>query len=54
MQIVVLNGTMTEAEQDYYIRHITAKCPMCIIDKLVLDIQGDHAELRDSLPNPID
>ena len=86
MQIVVRNGTMTEAEQDYYVRHITAKYPMGAIDKLVLDIQGDHvdisytlhhfrnlrkmggwrigepsdwneakqAELRDSLPNPID
>lgn len=86
MKIAIMNGTLSEAEQDYYIRHITAKCPMCIIDKLVLDIQGDHvdisytlhhfrnlrkmggwrigepsdwneakqAELRDSLPNPID
>ncbi len=86
MQIVILNGTMSEAEQDYYIRHVTAKYPMSIIDKLTLDIQGDHvevsytlhrfkelrkmggwrigepsdwneakqAELRDSLPNPID
>ena len=86
MQIVVLNGVMTEAEQDCYIRHITAKYPPGAIDKLVLDIQGEYvdirytlhrfpqvrkmggycvgepadwnpakqAELRDTLPNPID
>lgn len=86
MQIVVRNGTMTEAEQDYYVRHITAKYPMCAIDKLVLDIQGEfvdahytlhrfpelrkmggycagepadwnpakQAELRDTLPNPVE
>ena len=86
MQIVVLNGPMSEAEQDCYIRRITAKYPMCIIDKLTLDVQGEfvdvhytfhcsrelrkmggwragkpsdwnsakQAELRDSLPNPIE
>ena len=86
MQIVVRNGTMTEAEQDYYVRHITAKYPMGAIDKLVLDIQGEfvdahytlhrcrelrkmggycagepadwnpakQAELRDTLPNPVE
>lgn len=86
MQIVVLNGSMSEAEQDCYIRHVTAKYPMSLIDKLVLDIQGEfvdvrytlhrfpelrkmggwrigepsdwnsakQAELRDSLPNPIE
>ena len=86
MQIVVCNGTMTEAEQDYYVRHITAKYPMGAIDKLILDIQGEfvdahytlhrfpelrkmggycagepadwnpakQAELRDTLPNPVE
>ena len=86
MQIVVRNGTMTEAEQAYYVRHITAKYPMGAIDKLVLDIQGEfvdahytlhrfpelrkmggycagepadwnpakQAELRDTLPNPVE
>ena len=86
MQVVVLNGTLTEAEQDAYIRQATALYPMSIIEKLFLDVQGDHvavsydlhrfrsmrkmggdcmgepadwnaakqAELRDTVPNPID
>lgn len=86
MQVVVLNGTLTEAEQDSYVRQVTAVYPMSIIEKLFLDVQGDHvavsydlhrfrnmrkmggycigepsgwnrakqAELRDTIPNPID
>lgn len=42
MQVVVLNGTLTEAEQDAYIRQATALYPMSIIEKLFLDVQGDH------------
>ena len=86
MQVVVLNGMLTEAEQDSYVRQVTAVYPMSIIEKLFLDVQGDHvavsydlhrfrnmrkmggycigepsdwntakqAELRDTIPNPID
>ena len=86
MQVVVLNGTLTEAEQDSYIRKATKVYPMSIIEKLYLDVQDDHvdvrcdlhrfrnmrkmggycigepsdwnyakqAELRDTVPNPID
>ena len=86
MQVVVLNGTLTEAEQDSYVRQVTAVYPMSIIEKLFLDVQGGHvtvsynlhrfrnlrkmggycigepsdwntakqAELRDTIPNPID
>lgn len=86
MQVVVLNGTLTEAEQDYYIRQATKMYPMSVIEKLFLDVQGDYvevsydlrrfrnmrkmggycigkpadwnaakqAELRDTVPNPID
>lgn len=86
MQVVVLNGTLTEAEQDFYIRQATAVHLVSIIEKLFLDVQGDHvvvsydlhrfrnmrkmggycigepsdwnyakqAELRDTLPNPIE
>lgn len=42
MQVVVLNGTLTEAEQDFYIRQATAVHPVSIIEKLFLDVQGDH------------
>lgn len=86
MQIVVLNGTLTEAEQDSYVRQVTAVYPVSIIEKLFLNVQDDHvevsydlhrfrnmrkmggycigepsdwnaakqAELRDTVPNPID
>ena len=86
MQVVVLNGTLTEAEQDAYIREATKVYPMSIIEKLYLDVQdgrvnvrydlhrfcdlrkmggycigepadwnhAKQAELRDTLPNPIE
>ena len=86
MQVVVLHGTLTEAEQDSYVRQATAVYPVSIIEKLFLDVQGDQvtvsydlhrfrnmrkmggycigepsdwnaakqAELRDTVPNPID
>lgn len=86
MQVVVLHGTLTDAEQDSYIRQATALYPVNIIEKLFLDVQDDHvavsydlhrfrnmrkmggycigepsdwnaakqAELRDTVPNPID
>ena len=86
MQVVVLHGTLTEDEQDVYVRQATEVYPMSIIEKLYLDVQGDHvsvsydlhrfrnmrkmggycigepsdwnlakqAELRDTVPNPID
>ena len=45
MQVVVLNGTLTEAEQDSYIRQATAVYPMSIIEKLFLNVQGDHVDV---------
>lgn len=42
MQVVVLQGTLTEAEQDVYVRQATEVYPMSIIEKLYLDVQGDH------------
>ena len=46
MQIVVLNGRLSEAEEDAYIRQVTREIPMSVIDKLILDIQGDHVNVR--------
>lgn len=46
MQVVVLNGTLTEAEQDLYIREATKVYPMSIIEKLFLDVQDDHVDVR--------
>lgn len=46
MQVVVLNGTLTEAEQDTYIREAAKAYPMSIIEKLFLDVRGDHVDVR--------
>ena len=65
VQVVVLNGILTEAEQEPYVRQATKTYPVSIIEKLFLDVQGDQvvvgyalhaakqAELRDTVPNPI-
>lgn len=42
MQVVVLHGTLTEAEEDFYVRQAAAVYPVSIIEKLFLDVQGDH------------
>ena len=46
MQVVVLNGTLTELEQDTYIKYVTDKYPISIIEKLVLDVQGEYVNLH--------
>ena len=46
MQVVVLNGTLTEAEQDIYIREATKVYPVSIIEKLYLDVQDGHVDVR--------
>lgn len=42
MTVAVLHGTLSEAEQDVYIRQATAKYPISIIEKLILDVQDDQ------------
>ena len=46
MQVVVLNGTLTESEQDFYIQEALKVYPMSIIEKLFLDVQSDHVDVR--------
>ena len=46
MQIVVLNGTLSEMELDTYIKYITDKYPVSIIEKLILDVQGEYVDLH--------
>ena len=49
MKIAIMNGTLSEAEQDYYIRHVTDKYPMSIIDKIVLEVHGDYVDVHYTL-----
>ena len=46
MQVAVLNGTLSEAEQDAYIRQAAAKYPISVIEKLILDVEGDTVAMR--------
>ena len=46
MQIIVLNGILSEAEQNACVRQITAVCPVSMIEKLFLDVQSDHIDFR--------
>ena len=46
MQVVVLNGILSEAEQAAYVRQATAVYPVSIIEKLFLDVQGDRVDVR--------
>ena len=45
MQIVVLHGTISDAEQNHYTRLVTEKIPAYAIDKLYLDVQGADIDI---------
>ena len=49
MQIVVLNGTLSEREQDVYIKQVTARCPVSLIEKLILDVQKEYVDVHYTL-----
>ena len=51
MQIVMLNGTLTEEEQDYCVRHVTEKVPIGLIEKLYLDADGEGVTVSYELRN---
>lgn len=86
MLIAVVNGVLSEAEQDVYVRRITSRFPVGAVEKITLEVCGEfvdvtytlhrfrdmrkmggycigepadwnpakQAELRDTVPNPID
>lgn len=45
MLVAVLNGKLTETEQDAYIREAVKKYPVSLIEKLILDVQGETVEI---------
>lgn len=45
MLVAVLNGKLTETEQDAYIRKAVKKYPVSLIEKLILDVQGEAVEV---------
>lgn len=49
MQIIVVNGPLSEREQDCYIRRVTEKYPASAIEKLILEVHGDYVDVRYTL-----
>lgn len=45
MQVAVLHGTLTETEQDYYVRQVTKKFPISIVEKVILDVHEEHVDV---------
>ena len=48
MLIAVLNGTLSEAEQDTYSR-ITSRFPAGTVERITLDVQGDFVDVTYTL-----
>ena len=46
MQIIVINGPLSEREQDAYVRRMTEKYPASSIEKLYLEVHGDYVDAR--------
>ena len=46
MLVAVLNGKLTETEQDAYVREAVKKYPGSLIEKLILNVQGEAVEGR--------
>lgn len=49
MQIIVINGPLSEREQDAYIRRVTEKYPASAIEKLILEVHEDYVDVRYTL-----
>ena len=49
MKIIVVNGPLSEREQDTYVRHVTSRHPASAIDKICLEVHEDHVGLRYTL-----
>lgn len=46
MQVAVLHGDLSETEQDYYVRQVTEKFPISIVEKSILDVQEEYVDVR--------
>lgn len=45
MQVAVLGGVLPEAEQDHYVRQVTKEFPISVVEKVILDVHGDHVDV---------
>ena len=51
MQVAVLHGELSEAEQDYYVQLVTDKFPVSIVEKIILDVQGEYVDIAVTYAN---
>ena len=49
MQVAVLHGELSEAEQDYYVQLVTDKFPVSIVEKIILDVRGEYVDIHYTL-----
>ena len=49
MQIIVINGPLSEREQDACVRQVARKYPMSAIEKLYLEVHEDYVDVRYTL-----
>lgn len=49
MNVIVINGPLSEKEQDAYVRHVTDRHPASAIDKIYLEVYENHVDLRYTL-----
>lgn len=49
MVTIVKNGTLTEREQDLYVRHIVSKFPVGAVEKVILDVQDEYVDIQYTL-----
>lgn len=49
MQVVVLNGTLSEAEQDVYVQRVAGRYPPGAIEKIFLDVHEEYVDIRYTL-----
>lgn len=49
MQVIVINGPLSEREEAAYIRHVTAKYPMSAIEKLYLEVHEEYVDVHYTL-----
>ena len=52
MKIIVNNGEMVEEEQKHYVEFVTKKYPDKVIEKLIINIDGDDVLLETHFKEP--
>ncbi len=49
MQVAVLHGSLSEAEQDYYVQQVTDRFPVSIVEKIILDVHTEYVDVSYTL-----